>query len=37
MLDTAVEPLGAWEKWLVSKAKEDRLHLEKQADEASNS
>ncbi|XP_033940593.1 coiled-coil domain-containing protein 34 [Pseudochaenichthys georgianus] len=33
MLDTAVEPLSAWEKWLVSKAKEDRLHLEKQADE----
>ncbi|XP_029289584.1 coiled-coil domain-containing protein 34 isoform X2 [Cottoperca gobio] len=38
MLNTAVEPpgspsLSAWERWLVNKAKEDRLHLEKQAEE----
>ncbi|KAK5867696.1 hypothetical protein PBY51_012163 [Eleginops maclovinus] len=37
-VDTAVEPadshaLSAWEKWLVNKAKEDRLQLEKQAEQ----
>lgn len=43
MLATAVEPgdippvspLSAWETWLVNKAKEDRLKLDKKAEEAS--
>ncbi len=42
MLRAAVEPAGspplsAWEIWLVNKAKEDRLKLEKKAEEASHS
>lgn len=42
MLHAAVEPAGsptlsAWEMWLVTKAKEDRLKLEKKAEEASHS
>lgn len=38
MLNAAVQPAGsptlsAWEMWLVNKAKEDRLKLEKKAEE----
>lgn len=42
MLNAAEEPAGspnlsAWEMWLVNKAKEDRLNLERKAEEASHS
>lgn len=42
MLNLTVEsvsshPLSAWELWLVNKAKQERLMLEKQSEEASQS